>query len=181
MTPNHPLRFVVNRHHASTLHFDLRLEVDGVLKSWAVPKGPSLDPGVRRLAVQVADHDLSHLELEGRSESGNGRMQTTIVWDAGSYRPAELPGPALQHGHLRFVVDGFKLMGGFALTRTRMGGDDRNWILIKVADQYAEPGFDPTRDDNRSVITGLTNEDLETAGEATSSAESTESAESAGG
>ncbi len=171
MTATEPLRFVVNRHHASTLHFDLRLEVEGVLQSWAVPKGPSLDPGVRRLAVQVADHDLTHLELEGRSETGNGRVHTKIVWDAGRYRPAEPPGPALQCGHLRFVVDGSKLMGGFALTRTRMGGDDRNWILIKLSDEYAEPGFDPTREDNRSILTGLTNEDLETAGEAAESAD----------
>ncbi len=162
MTSSEPLRFVVNRHHASTLHFDLRLEVDDVLASWAVPRGPSLDPTERRLAVQVGDHTLEHLELEGRSETENGRIQTKIVWDTGVYLPAEPPGPALERGHLRFALSGQKLAGDFALTRTRMGGNDRNWILIKLADEYADSHRDPTRDDNRSVLSGVTNEDLAT-------------------
>jgi DNA ligase D-like protein (predicted 3'-phosphoesterase) len=161
MPSTEPLRFVVNRHQATTLHFDLRIEVDGVLASWAVPRGPSLDPGAKRLAVQVADHGMEHLELEGRSSSENGRIQTKIVWDTGSYVPAEPPGPALERGHLRFVLSGRKLQGGFALTRTRMGGHDRNWILIKIADEYADPCRDPTHDDNRSVLSGVSNEDLE--------------------
>jgi DNA ligase D-like protein (predicted 3'-phosphoesterase) len=157
-----PLRFVVNRHHATTLHFDLRLEVDGVLVSWAVPKGPSLDPAAKRLAVQVEDHGMEHLDLEGRSESGEGRVQTKIVWDTGPYQPAEDPGPALERGHLRFVVSGHKLRGAFALTRTRMGGNERNWILVKVADEY--PDRDPTADENRSVLSGVTNEELRSGG-----------------
>jgi DNA ligase D-like protein (predicted 3'-phosphoesterase) len=161
MPSSEPLRFVVNRHHATTLHFDLRIEVDGVLVSWAVPRGPSLDPAAKRLAVQVADHGMEHLELEDRSSGGNGRIQTKIVWDTGSYLPAAPPGPALERGHLRFVLSGPKLRGGFALTRTRMGGNDRNWILVKIADEYADSDRDPTRDDNRSVLTGVTNEDLE--------------------
>jgi DNA ligase D-like protein (predicted 3'-phosphoesterase) len=155
-----PLRFVVNRHDATTLHFDLRLEVDGVLVSWAVPKGPSLDPAAKRLAVQVEDHGMEHLDLEGRSEDG-GRVQTKIVWDTGLYQPAEPPGPALESGHLRFVVAGHKLKGAFALTRTRMGGDDRNWLLVKVDDEYADPARDPTAEDNASVLSGRTNEDIE--------------------
>jgi len=156
-----PLRFVVNRHNATTLHFDLRLEVDGTLVSWAVPKGPSLDPADKRLAVQVADHDMGHLELEERSQSENGRIQTKIVWDTGTYLPAEPPGPALERGHLRFVLSGHKLAGGFALTRTRMGGNDRNWILVKMADDHADPDRDPTREENQSVLSGITNDDLE--------------------
>jgi DNA ligase D-like protein (predicted 3'-phosphoesterase) len=159
MPASEPLRFVVNRHDATTLHFDLRLEVDGVLVSWAVPKGPSLDPAAKRLAVQVEDHDLEHLELEGRFED-DGRVQTKIVWDTGLYQPAEPPGPALERGHLRFVVAGHKLKGAFALTRTRMGGDDRNWLLVKVDDEYTDPDRDPTRDENESVLSGLTNEEL---------------------
>ena len=162
MTSSEPLRFVVNRHHASTLHFDLRLEVDDVLASWAVPKGPSLDPAERRLAVRVGDHTLDHLELEGRSESGNGRIHTKIVWDTGVYVPAEPPGPALERGHLRFVLSARSSAGEFALTRTRMGGDDRHWILVKLADEYADTDRDPTRDDNRSVLSGVTHEDLAT-------------------
>ena len=152
-----PLRFVVNRHHATTLHFDLRLEVDGALASWAVPKGPSLDPGAKRLAVRVEDHGLEHLELEGRTES-EGRVQTKIVWDAGPYQPAEEPGPALAGGHLRFVLAGRKLRGTFALTRTRMGGDPRNWILVKLEDEYAVAGHSWTDADHRSVLSDATND-----------------------
>jgi DNA ligase D-like protein (predicted 3'-phosphoesterase) len=152
-------RFVVNRHRATTLHFDLRLEVDGALVSWAVPKGPSLEPAVKRLAIRVEDHGLEHLELEGRSDQG-GRVHSKIVWDTGTYEPAEDPGPALEAGHLRFVLDGHKLAGGFALTRTALGGQTRNWLLVKVVDEHASL-HDPTLDDNASVLSGLTNEDLE--------------------
>ena len=137
-----PLRWVLNLHRATTLHFDLRLEVGGTLASWAVPKGPSLDPGAKRLAVQVDDHGLEHLDYEDDHK---------IVWDTGVYEPAADPGPALERGHLRFVVLGQKIMGGFALTRTRMGGNERNWILVKIDDEYADP--DAVLDD-RSVITG---------------------------
>ena len=143
------LRFVVNRHHATTLHFDLRLEVhrDGqsTLPSWAVPKGPSLDPSVKRLAIQVEDHDLEHLDLEDERK---------VVWDTGTYLPATDPAPGLADGHLRFVLDGEKLRGAFALTQTRMSGDARNWLLVKVTDQYAVPGHEWTPLDQASVLTG---------------------------
>ena len=142
-----PLRFVVNRHQATTLHFDLRLEVDGVLPSWAVPKGPSLDPAVKRLAVRVDDHEMEHLDLEDEHK---------IVWDTGPYEPAELPGPALDAGHLRFVLAGPKLRGAFALTRTRMDGHDRNWLLVKIDDEFAEPGHEWTDADHVSVLSGRT-------------------------
>jgi DNA ligase D-like protein (predicted 3'-phosphoesterase) len=134
---------VLNLHQATTLHFDLRLEVDGTLASWAVPKGPSLDPGVKRLAVQVEDHGLEHLDYEDAGK---------VVWDTGVYEPAEEPGPAVAAGHLRFVLLGEKIRGGFALTRTRMGGNERNWILVKLSDEYADP--DNRLDDDRSVLTG---------------------------
>ena len=144
MAASGPLRFVVNRHHATTLHFDLRLEVDGVLASWAVPKAPTLDPGVRRLAVRVEDHELDeHLTLEDDRK---------VVWDTGAYRPATDPAPALDAGHLRFVLAGHKLRGAFALSQTRMGGDDRNWILLKVDDEYAVPGHEWTPEDQGSVL-----------------------------
>jgi bifunctional non-homologous end joining protein LigD len=139
-----PLRFVVNRHHATTLHFDLRLEVDGVLVSWAVPKGPTLDPNARRLAVQVEDHELDeHLTLEDDRK---------VVWDTGPYQPATDPRPALADGHLRFVLAGHKLRGSFALSQTRMGGDERNWILVKVDDEFAVVGHDWTTADQGSVL-----------------------------
>jgi bifunctional non-homologous end joining protein LigD len=138
-----PLRWVLNLHRATTLHFDLRLEVGGTLASWAVPKGPSLDPGAKRLAVQVDDHGLEHLEYEDDHK---------VVWDTGVYEPAADPGPAIERGHLRFVVLGQKITGGFALTRTRMGGNERNWILVKIDDEYAD--LDAVLDDDRSVLTG---------------------------
>jgi DNA ligase D-like protein (predicted 3'-phosphoesterase) len=144
-----PLRFVVNHHQATTLHFDFRLEHDGVLASWAVPKGPSLDPAAKRLAVLVDDHGMEHLDYEDDHK---------VVWDTGFYEPAEDPGPALDGGHLRFVVAGQKIRGAFALTRTRMGGDERNWILVKIADEYADAAA--VLDDHRSVISGLTLEGL---------------------
>jgi DNA ligase D-like protein (predicted 3'-phosphoesterase) len=128
MPSSEPLRFVVNRHDATTLHFDLRLEVDGMLVSWAVPKGPSLDPKAKRLAVQVEDHGMEHLDFEDERK---------VVWDTGLYAPAVDPGPALADGHLRFVLAGQKLRGAFALSQTRMGGNERNWILVKIDDEYA--------------------------------------------
>jgi DNA ligase D-like protein (predicted 3'-phosphoesterase) len=118
------LRFVVNLHQARSLHYDLRLEVDGTLASWAVPKEPSSDPSVKRLAIRVDDHDLEHLTYTDAHKS---------IWDDGTYEPAEDPAPALERGHLRFTLDGARLQGDFALTRTAMGGDERNWILVKVA------------------------------------------------
>ena len=144
MPASEPLRFVVNRHDATTLHFDLRLEVDGALVSWAVPKGPSLDPKAKRLAVQVEDHGMEHLDFEDERK---------VVWDTGLYAPAVEPGPALADGHLRFVLAGERLRGAFALTRTRMGGNERNWILVKVDDEYAETGHAWGKDALGSVLT----------------------------
>ncbi|MHC1558090.1 DNA polymerase ligase N-terminal domain-containing protein [Actinomycetospora sp. C-140] len=148
-----PDRFVIQRHHASTLHFDLRLEIDGVLVSWAVPKGPSTDPAQRRLARRVDDHALDHIDVEGRLGSG-----TVIVWDTGTYAMRHddtTAAEALAAGHLSVVLDGVKLTGGYALTRT--GGDD--WILVKTRDDAAEPDRDPAATENTSVLTGRTNDD----------------------
>jgi bifunctional non-homologous end joining protein LigD len=138
-----PLRFVVNRHDATTLHFDLRLEADGALVSWAVPKGPSLDPRAKRLAVQVEDHGMEHLDFEDERK---------VVWDTGFYAPAVQPGPALADGHLRFVLAGQRLRGAFALSQTRMGGNARNWILVKIDDEYAVPGHGWRSADLGSVL-----------------------------
>jgi DNA ligase D-like protein (predicted 3'-phosphoesterase) len=138
-------RFVVNRHHATTLHFDLRLQVGDTLPSWAVPKGPSMDPAVKRLAIEVEDHELEHLDLEDERK---------VVWDTGPYAPATDPAEALETGHLRFVLAGEKLHGAFALTRTAMGGNPRNWLLVKVVDEFAVPGQEWTPEDMASVLTG---------------------------
>lgn len=142
--------FVVQEHAATARHFDLRLEVDGAMRSWAVPKGPSMDPAVKRLAVQVEDHALSHNDFEGRTDGGG-----VIVWDRGSYEQGgRVPWPeALERGHAVFVLHGEKLRGGFALQRTRPG-EKPQWLLIKRSDEEARPGSDVVSEEPRSVLSG---------------------------
>jgi DNA ligase D-like protein (predicted 3'-phosphoesterase) len=142
--------FVVQEHAATARHFDLRLEVDGVMRSWAVPKGPSMDPAVKRLAVQVEDHALSHNDFEGPTDGGG-----VIVWDRGSYEQGgRVPWPeALKRGHAVFVLHGEKLRGGFALQRTRPG-EKPQWLLIKRRDEQARPGSDVVSEKPRSVFSG---------------------------
>jgi DNA ligase D-like protein (predicted 3'-phosphoesterase) len=140
--------FVVQEHQATAHHFDVRLEVGGVMRSWAVPKGPSMDPAVKRLAVQVEDHALSHNDYEGPS---------VIVWDRGSYEQGgRVPWPeALERGHAVFVLHGRKLQGGFALQRMR-GGEKPQWLLIKRRDEDARPGSDVVSERPESVLSGRT-------------------------
>jgi len=144
--------FVVQEHAATARHFDLRLEVEGVMRSWAVPRGPSLDPGVRRLAVQVPDHDLAHNAFEGRTGGGG-----VVVWDRGSYEQGgRVPWPeALDRGHAVFVLHGEKLRGGFALQRTREGPKPQ-WLLLKRRDGLARPGSDVVAERPESVVSGRT-------------------------
>jgi len=148
--------FVVQEHAATAHHFDLRLEVDGVMRSWAVPKGPSLDPAVKRLAVQVEDHSIDHNSFEGAI--GDGQV---IVWDRGSYEQGgRVAWPeALDRGHAVFVLHGEKLRGGFALQRTRPG-EKPQWLLIKRRDEQAVPGSDVVAEQPRSVISGNTLDEL---------------------
>jgi DNA ligase D-like protein (predicted 3'-phosphoesterase) len=140
--------FVVQEHQATAHHYDLRLEVDGVMRSWAVPKGPSLDPAAKRLAVQVEDHSLGHNSYEG---------ETVIIWDRGTYEQGgRVAWPeALDRGHAVFVLHGEKLRGGFALQRTR-GGAKPQWLLIKRRDAEARPGSDIVSERPESVVTGRT-------------------------
>jgi DNA ligase D-like protein (predicted 3'-phosphoesterase) len=128
--------FVVQEHEATAHHFDLRLEVDGVMRSWAVPKGPSMDPAVKRLAIEVEDHSLGYNDFEGEIDGG-----WVKIWDRGSYEQGgRVPWPeALERGHAVFVLHGEKLEGGFALQRTR-GGEKPQWLLIKRKDEFAQPG-----------------------------------------
>jgi DNA ligase D-like protein (predicted 3'-phosphoesterase) len=144
--------FVVQEHAASTRHFDLRLEVDGVMRSWAIPKGPSLDPAVKRLAVEVADHARAHNTFEGRLGAGG-----VIVWDRGTYEQGgRVAWPqALTRGHAVFVLHGEKLRGGFALQRTRADAKAQ-WLLIKRRDEYAQPGSDVVVERSHSVLSGRT-------------------------
>lgn len=148
------LRFVVQKHQASHLHYDFRLEMEGVLKSWAVPKGPSMNPKDRHLAVMVEDHPFEYRKFEGVIPEGNYGAGEVIVWDEGWYAPrVKLPDPEkellreLKSGHLTIVLHGKKLKGEFALIRT---GNKKNWLLIKKGDRYASVA-DVTKK-NRSVI-----------------------------
>ncbi len=160
--PSAGRRFVVQRHRARRLHYDLRLEIDGVLVSWAVPKGPTLDPASRRLAVQVEDHPVDYFDFEGVIPEGGYGAGDVIVWDWGTWEPAgdEDPAEALQAGELHFDVSGEKLAGRFALVRT---GQDRSgkdkWLLLHKKDDHATPGWDP-EDHPESVKTGRTNADV---------------------
>jgi DNA ligase D-like protein (predicted 3'-phosphoesterase) len=138
--------FVVQEHQATAHHWDLRLEVDGVMRSWAVPKGPSMDPAARRLAVEVDDHDKGHNSYES---------DNVIVWDRGTYEQGgRVPWPeAIERGHAVFVLHGEKLEGGFALQRTRPG-DKPQWLLIKRRDDAARPGSDVVAERPDSVLSG---------------------------
>ena len=148
--------YVVQEHAATARHFDLRLEVDGVMRSWAVPKGPSLDPAVKRLAVQVGDHVKAHNAFEGTLEGGG-----VIVWDRGSYEQGgRVAWPsALDRGHAVFVLHGAKLRGGFALQRAGRGAKAQ-WLLIKRRDEEARPGSDIVAERPESVLSGRRLEDL---------------------
>jgi DNA ligase D-like protein (predicted 3'-phosphoesterase) len=144
-------RFVVQLHDATTLHFDLRIQIGEVLRSWAVPKGPSLDPRTRRLAVPVEDHSLAAGDYEGvraGQERGTGAV---IIWDEGD---AEVIRD--EPGHLSVLLRGSKLAGGFALTRTA----ERRWILVKTRDDHARPGSDIVAEQPGSVRSGRTWKDL---------------------
>ena len=145
---NTRLRFGVQKHWARNLHYDFRLEIGDVLVSWAVPKGPSKDPAVRRLAVHVPDHPIDYLLFEGTLPEGDYGAGEVIVWDIGEYEMVGAAGHnaplALGEGLLRFTLYGKKLRGQWALIRTRFGkGSRENWLLVKNRDDFAEADYDP--------------------------------------
>lgn len=157
-------RFVVQLHRASHLHYDFRLEAGGTLKSWAVPKGPSLDPRDKRLAMQVEDHPLDYAGFEGRIPEGNYGAGEVIVWDRGWYEPVGRDDPAQQiaKGHLTFILHGEKLRGEFALIRMKGGDrnrDGKSWLLVKADDRYARKTARGGLDD-RSAVSGKTLDDI---------------------
>ncbi len=157
--------FVIQKHDASSLHYDFRLEVDGVLRSWAVPKGPSTDPSEKRLAIRTEDHPLAYADFEGvipEDQYGGG---TVMVWERGSYRNAkegdDAPSVAeqLENGHATVWLEGEKLSGGYALVRTG-GKDDGRWLLVKMDDEGADARRNPTSTEPDSVRSGRSMEEI---------------------
>jgi DNA ligase D-like protein (predicted 3'-phosphoesterase) len=161
--------FVIQKHDASSLHYDFRLEIDGVLASWAVPKGPSTDPSQKRLAQPTEDHPLAYADFEGvipEDEYGGG---TVMVWDRGTYENAKEPdeqgkepkpvADQLEDGHITVRLRGRKISGGYALVRTG-SGDDARWLLVKMDDDQADRRRNPTSTENESVKTGRTLEQI---------------------
>jgi DNA ligase D-like protein (predicted 3'-phosphoesterase) len=152
-------RFVIQHHAASTDHYDFRLEIDGVLVSWAVPKGPSTNPKDKRMARRTEDHPMEYEKFEGvipQGEYGAGRV---IVWDRGTYQSDRDMAEGLERGHLSFRLDGDKLRGGYALTRFRTGKDEV-WLLVKKADENADARRRPVRSQPESVLSGRTLDEL---------------------
>lgn len=159
-------RFVIQKHDATRLHYDFRLEADGVLHSWAVPRGPSTDPREKRLALPTEDHPLEYADFEGVIPKGEYGAGTVIVWDAGRYRnmveeddrrvPIE---QQIDDGHVKVWLEGKKLAGGYVLQRTGHSRDGR-WLLVKVDDDKADRRRNPVSTEPESVLSGRTNDDL---------------------
>jgi bifunctional non-homologous end joining protein LigD len=152
--------FVVQKHNATRLHYDFRLEVGGTLKSWAIPKGPSLDPAQKRLAVMVEDHSLGYADFEGNLPEGTYGAGEVIVWDTGEYLAEGDMRQGLKAGRLGFTLKGKKLKGGWTMVRLKR--DPKSWLLIKADDRYADREKD-VLEDGRSVLSKRTIENLEEA------------------
>jgi bifunctional non-homologous end joining protein LigD len=187
------LQFVIQKHAASHLHFDFRLELDGVMKSWAVPKGPSLDPAVKRLAMQVEDHPIEYNQFEGTIPKGEYGGGTVMLWDRGRYAPDRDAGARTaddrsdqqilrdeyERGDLKFVLYGKRLEGSWVLVRTRLrtgsSATKPQWLLIKHRDAYARRGSDITAEVDTSVATGHTMGEIAGDAEGISDSESSRS------
>ena len=156
--------YVLQKHWARGLHYDLRLEVAGRLVSWAVPKGPSKDPGTRRLAIRMPDHPMDYALFEGRIPSGSYGAGVVMVWDSGTYEPLLPRGVRMERwidrGFLRMILHGTKLHGLWELVRTRSGAAGKEtWLWMKLADHHAHPGYDP-ESEPRSSLTGRSFEEI---------------------
>ena len=149
--------FVVQKHNASRLHYDFRLEVGGTLKSWAIPKGPSLNPADKRLAVAVEDHSLGYADFEGRLAEGTYGAGEVIVWDTGEYVAGDEMKGGLKAGRVSFTLKGKKLKGEWTLIRLKR--DPKSWLLIKADDRYASTEKDVLAD-GRSVLSKRTIEEM---------------------
>jgi len=168
--------FVVQKHRATSLHYDFRLEIGGVMPSWSVPKGPSLDSGVKRLAMPTGDHDMEYRHFEGVLPPGYG-AGAVMIWDQGTYNPEvevskgvrrevtdrgeadEVVVKSLKEGNIKFTLYGKKLHGSFALVRTKGFGGNESWLLIKHKDRHSESGYD-AKDHDRSAASGRTVDEI---------------------
>lgn len=156
--------FVIQKHDASSLHYDFRLEVDGVLKSWAVPKGPSTDPSDKRLAVETEDHPIEYADFEGLIPEGEYGAGTVMVWDRGHFknlREETSMAKGFKEGQLEVWLEGEKLRGGYALSHFRTEGKQRQWLLIKMRDDEADARRNPVSTENKSVKSGRTMHQIE--------------------
>lgn len=159
------LRFSFQKHAASSLHYDFRLELDGVLKSWAVPKGPSTDPRDKRLAIRTEDHPLSYIDFEGTIPEGSYGAGTVLVWDIGTYTNVTMKNnmlrdldEAIERGHFKINLCGKKLKGGYAMTR--MDEKEEQWLLVKMNDEHATTRVRPVEEWPESVISGREIEEI---------------------
>src|SRR5258708_9184777 len=153
--------FCVQRHHATRLHYDFRLEIDGALASWAVPKGPTLNPAEKRLAMHVEDHPLDYGNFEGTIPAGNYGAGSVMLWDRGTFELlGDLPAKAqVERGDLKFRLHGHKLKGEFAIVLMKGRGKGNEWLLLKKKDEFADPDWD-AEEHSRSVLTGRTQEEI---------------------
>ena len=159
--------FVIQKHKARNLHYDVRLEVNGLLKSWAVPKGPSTDPSVKRLAVATEDHPMEYADFEGTIPEGEYGAGVVLVWDIGTYRNItqtkdQTPSveAAIEQGHLNVWLEGKKLKGGYSFVRFRREAKNQ-WLLVKMNDGEADPANDPVVTQPDSALSGLSLEEIE--------------------
>jgi bifunctional non-homologous end joining protein LigD len=158
------LRFVVQKHDATNLHFDLRLELDGVMKSWAVPKGPSYDPKAKRLAMEVEDHPIEYNKFEGTIPEGEYGAGTVMLWDRGTYEAEDAGGieslrEGYERGDLKIVLHGERLQGGWVLVRMKRPGRPQ-WLLIKHRDEFAQVDLDVAKEITTSVTTNRTMDEI---------------------
>lgn len=161
--------FVIQKHDASRLHYDFRIELDGTLKSWAVPKGPSTDPSVKRMAVPTEDHPLEYADFEGTIPQGEYGGGTVMIWDSGHFKnikedkdgkPVSLA-DSYKSGTIEIWLKGQKLKGGYALIRMKSGEMEGNWLLIKMKDEEADARRNPVNTENKSVASGRTMKEIE--------------------
>ncbi len=163
--------FVIQKHQATSLHYDLRLEINGVLVSWAVPKGPSLNPGEKRLAIMTEDHPKEYATFEGVIPKGQYGAGPVMIWDHGTYTNIKekngtlVPmAKCLENGQIEVFLDGTKVKGAFALVRTKFGDSGKQWLLIKMKDEYASRRKKPVNTQNKSVVTERTMHQIEKEG-----------------